>query len=117
MTTATTTTTGNPLTLQVSGDMLGTTDPQIQVFVDGKQAGGTFTISAHHSLGQTQTIQVPGTFDPTVAHQVQVNFINDSWDGQSGDGHDINVYVNSISLNGATINGSTGTNTATNGFV
>src|SRR6185437_5969156 len=28
---------GNPLSLQVSGDMLGGTDPQIQVFVDGQQ--------------------------------------------------------------------------------
>ena len=30
-------TSGNPLTLQVSGDMLNGTDPQIQVFVDGQQ--------------------------------------------------------------------------------
>jgi hypothetical protein len=52
-TTAAATTTasaGNPLTLQVSGDMMGTTDPQIQVFVDGKQVGNaSYDITAHHA--------------------------------------------------------------------
>ena len=46
---------GSGLTLQVSGDMYKG-DPKIQVFVDGHQVGGTFDITAHHSLGQTQTI-------------------------------------------------------------
>jgi hypothetical protein len=110
-------TTSNALTLQVSGDMLNTTDPQIQVFVDGKQVGGTFDVTAHHSQGQTETLQIPGSFDPTVAHQVQVKFLNDAWDGQSGDGHDVNVYVQSISLNGQTLNGSQGANTASNGAI
>jgi hypothetical protein len=110
--------TSSGLTLQVSGDMMGTTDPQIQVFVDGQQVGGTINVTAHHALGQTQTIQIPGTFDPTVAHQVQVKLINDNWDGTSTtDGHDINVYVSSISLNGTVINGSQGVNTANNGAV
>ena len=96
----------NPLTLQVSGDMLNG-DPQIQVFVDGQQVGNaSYDISAHHSQGQTQTIQIAGNFDPTVAHQVQVKFVNDAWDGTSAaDGHDRNVYVSSISLNGMTMNG------------
>ncbi|HEV2187358.1 MAG TPA: carbohydrate-binding domain-containing protein, partial [Stellaceae bacterium] len=101
-TTAATTTAsaGNPLTLQVSGDMLGSTDPQIQVFVDGQQVGdASYDITAHHSQGQTQTIQIAGNFDPTVAHQVQVKLVNDNWDGTATtDGHDINVYVGSISL-------------------
>jgi hypothetical protein len=110
-------TSSNSLTLVVTGDNLHGTDPQIQVFVDGQQAGGTFTITADHSAGQTQTIQVPGNFDPTVAHQVQVKFINDAWDGQSGDGNDINAYVESISLNGTSIAGAHGTNNATNGGV
>jgi hypothetical protein len=99
-----TTSTGTGLTLQVSGDMYQG-DPNIQVFVDGQQVGGTFDITAHHSLGQTQTIQIAGNFDPTVAHQVQVNFINDNNDGLTGDGNDRNVYVSSISLNGTTIQG------------
>jgi Ca-dependent carbohydrate-binding module xylan-binding/Right handed beta helix region len=121
-TTTTTSGTGNGLTLQVSGDMLNGTDPRIQVFVDGQQIGGTYDITAHHSLGQTQTIQIAGNFDPTVAHQVQVKFINDAWDGTaywttgaSPDGHDINAYVESIALNGTTIAGSQGTDAAING--
>jgi hypothetical protein len=108
---------GSGLTLVVTGDNLHGTDPQIQVFVDGTQVGGTFTVTADHSQGQTQTINIPGNFSASAAHQVQVKFINDAWDGQTGDGNDINVYVESISLNGTTIAGSQGTNTASNGLV
>jgi len=96
----------NPLTLRLSGDMYNG-DPQIQVYVDGHQVGGTYDITAHHSLGETQTITIAGNFDPTVAHDVQVQFVNDLWDGSApnADGHDRNVYVSSISLNGTTIQG------------
>jgi hypothetical protein len=108
-----TTTSGNPLTLVVTGDNMAGTDPQIEVFVDGQQVGNsTYTITADHALGQTQTITINGNFDPMAAHQVQIQFINDNWDGQLGDGHDINAYVESISLNGTTIVGAHGTNNA-----
>src|SRR6185312_11402551 len=115
--TGTGTSAGNPLLLQVSGDMLGTTDAQFQVFVDGHQVGNaSYSVTAHHSQGQTQTVEIDGNFDPTVAHQVQVKFLNDNWDGvATTDGHDVNLYVSSISLNGTTINGEQGTNTANNG--
>ncbi|HEV2549946.1 MAG TPA: carbohydrate-binding domain-containing protein, partial [Stellaceae bacterium] len=91
---------GNALTLQVSGDNLNGTDPLIEVFVDGHQVGNsTYTITADHASGQTQTITINSNFDPTVAHQVQIKFINDSWDGTAWwtngtapDGHDVNVY-------------------------
>jgi hypothetical protein len=111
--------TSSGLTLQVSGDMMGTTDPQIQVFVDGQQVGNaSYTVTAHHSQGQTQTIQIAGNFDPTVSHQVQVKFLNDNWDGTATtDGHDVNLYVSSITLNGTVINGSQGVNTANNGAI
>ncbi len=99
-TTGTTTSSGSDtLTLQVSGDQYNG-DPQIEVFVDGQQIGGTYTVTADHSSGQTQTITITGNFNPTVAHQVQVEFVNDAWDGTpwwsegiSPDGHDRNVYV------------------------
>ncbi len=118
-TSGTTTSSGsNALTLQVSGDQYNG-DPQIEVFVDGQQIGGTYTVTADHSSGQTQTITIAGNFNPTVAHQVQVEFVNDAWDGTpwwsegiSPDGHDRNVYVESISLNGETLNGSQGTDPA-----
>ena len=116
-TSSTSTSSSNGLTLQVSGDNMQGTDPQIEVFVDGQQVGGVYTVTADHSQGQTQTIQIAGNFSATAAHQVQIQFINDNWDGQSGDGNDINVYVESISLNGQTIAGVQGTNAATNGVV
>jgi hypothetical protein len=119
----TTSTGSNTLTLQVSGDQYNG-DPQIEVFVDGHEIGGTYTVTADHASGQTQTITITGNFDPTVAHQVQVQFVNDDWDGTSwwsnggsADGHDRNVYVESISLNGQTLNGSQGTDAATNGVL
>ena len=115
--TASTTSSSNGLTLQVSGDNMQGTDPQIEVFVDGQQVGGVYTVTADHSQGQTQTIQIAGNFSATAAHQVQIQFINDNWDGQPGDGNDINVYVKSIALNGQTIAGVQGTNTATNAVV
>jgi Ca-dependent carbohydrate-binding module xylan-binding/Protein of unknown function (DUF1565) len=106
------------LTLQVSGDQYNG-DPQIEVFVDGQQFGGTYTVTADHASGQTQTITITGNFSPSAAHQVQVEFVNDAWDGTSWwtnggspDGHDRNVYVESITLNGQTLNGSQGTDTA-----
>jgi hypothetical protein len=125
-TTGGTTTTGtttsssgsNSLTLQVSGDQYNG-DPQIEVFVDGQQVGGTYTVTADHASGQTQTITISGNFNPDVAHQVQVEFVNDAWDGTSwwtngtgADGHDRNVYIESIALNGQTLNGSQGTDAA-----
>jgi hypothetical protein len=116
-------TSSNSLTLQVSGDEYNG-DPQIQVFVDGQQVGGTYNITADHSSGQMQTIQIAGNFDPSVAHQVQVKFVNDAWDGTSWwsngsgpDGHDLNVYISSISLNGTTLNGSQGIDAANNGVI
>jgi hypothetical protein len=117
-------TSGNPLTLQVSGDNLNGTDPQFQVLVDGQQVGGTYTVTADHASGQTQTITINGNFDPLTAHQVQIQFINDTFDGtswwsngSSPDGHDVNLYVESISLNGTTMTGVQGANGATNGVV
>jgi len=113
----------NTLTLQVSGDQYNG-DPQVEVFVDGQQIGGTYTVTADHASGQTQTITITGNFDPTQAHQVQVEFVNDAWDGTSwwsnggsADGHDRNVYVESIALNGQTLEGSQGADAATNGAV
>jgi hypothetical protein len=105
------------LDLHVSGDMYKG-DPQIQVLVDGKQVGGTYDITAHHSQGQTQEVTINGPFDSTMAHQVQITFVNDAWDGTAAaDGHDRNVYVSGITMNSQNINGSQGTNTATNGVV
>ncbi len=109
----------NPLTLEVSGDDYAG-DPTIEVFVDGTQVGSSlYTVTAVHSSGQWQTITIDGNFVSTVAHQVEVVFTNDDWDGTStANGHDRNVYVESISLNGATLEGSqAASNSAANGAI
>ena len=112
----------NPLTLQVSGDNYNG-DPTIEVFVDGTQVGSSsYTITADHSSGQWQTISINANLNPLVAHQVQVEFTNDNWSGvswwstgASPDGNDVNAYVESISLNGFTLEGNqAASNTATN---
>lgn len=100
------------LTLHISGDQYAG-DPEVQVFVDGQQIGGTQDIQASHSQAQWQDITLKGNFDPNVDHQVQVKFINDAWDGNLGNGHDRNVYVGSVTVGDHAIAGqNTTSNTA-----
>jgi beta-glucanase (GH16 family) len=97
------------LTLHVSADrFLG--DPQFTVKVDGVQLGGTQSTDAAHGQGLWDDITLTGNFG-IGAHQVDVTFVNDAWDGTGvGDGHDRNLYVGSISLDGQTYQaGSSGT--------
>ena len=103
------------LTLRVSGDHYAG-DPQFQVFVDGSQVGGTQSVTAVHANSQWQDISVSGNFDPNAAHHVEVRFINDAWDGGSGEGHDRNLYVGSITVGTQVIAGTNATsNTASYG--
>jgi len=89
------------LVLHVSADRyLG--DPQFTVKVDGVQIGGTQSTDASHTMGSWDDITLTGSFG-SGAHQVDVSFINDAWDGKGvGDGHDRNLYVGSITLDGQT---------------
>ena len=103
------------LSLHVSGDHYAG-DPQVQVFVDGSQVGGTQTVTAVHANSQWQDITAFGNFDPNGPHHVEVRFINDAWDGRGGEGHDRNVYVGSITLGTQVIAGTNATsNTASYG--
>jgi beta-glucanase (GH16 family)/glutaredoxin len=104
------------LTLHMSADHYAG-DPQFQVFVDGKQVGGTQSVQAVHANGQWQDITVAGDFDPATAQNVEVRFINDAWDGHLGEGHDRNLYVGGLSIDGQSIAGThTVSNTASNGY-
>src|SRR5262249_26485455 len=48
---------------------------------------------------------------------VEVRFINDGWDGQLGEGHDRNLYISSLIIDGETIDGTQLVrNTASNGY-
>ncbi|NVN30607.1 hypothetical protein HUK83_09730, partial [Endobacter medicaginis] len=92
------------LVLNVSADVWKQ-GPQFTVYVDGKQYGGVYSTSALKSTGASQNIVITGSFGvgsgTNGAHQVSVNFLNDAYG--SGAGQDINLYVNSITLDGATV--------------
>lgn len=90
------------LTFRVSEDAWTYhSDAQFVVKVDGQQVGGVLTTHALHSTGAYDDISLKGNFAD--AHQVTVEFINDQY---GGSGQDVNLYVNSISLNGQSIQGS-----------
>ena len=73
-------------------------DAQFTVAVDGKQAGGTYTATASHAAGQSASVAVAGSYGAG-QHSVVVTFTNDAY---GGPGLDRNLYLNSVSLNGAT---------------
>jgi hypothetical protein len=99
------------ISLRVSGDQwLG--DPQFIVNVDGHQIGGIQDVSAPHSHGKWQTITLTGNFG--VAHEVELQFINDAWGGSPG--ADRNLYVDYIDVNGHRYQGEAANNGATAGL-
>jgi hypothetical protein len=84
--------------LNISGDAyLGS--PQFTVTVDGTQIGGTLTADANHSLGESQTFNLLGSFG-SGPHTVAVQYTNDLY---GGTGQDRNLYVDSIRTNGETL--------------
>jgi hypothetical protein len=104
------------VTLRVSGDH-NAGDPQFQLFVDGKQVGGTYGVQAVFSSGQWQEISVPGSIDPSVAHKVEVKFVNDlSGEGGVGEGFDRNLFVDWIEVGGTRYEGERAGNTAALGY-
>jgi beta-glucanase (GH16 family) len=96
--TAVTTGTGSDtLVLGMSEDAYNG-DAQFTVSVDGKQLGGTFTTTALHTAGASQSFTFKGDW-AVGAHAVAVNFLNDGYGGTATT--DRNLYVNSVSYNGA----------------
>ena len=69
--------------------------PQFKVYINGVQVGDTQTVSASNALGQTQNFTLTGNF--SAAQTVDVEFIND---GATPLGGDINLFVNSMTLDG-----------------
>jgi beta-glucanase (GH16 family) len=74
-------------------------DAQFTVTVDGHQLGRSQYSTAIHVNGQTEAFTFTGQFGAG-SHQVVVSFLNDAWDGTSGNGHDRNLYVDSITYDG-----------------
>jgi Ca2+-binding RTX toxin-like protein len=75
-------------------------DAQFTVKVDGVQIGGTLTAKATHALGHSDTFTLKGDWGHT-AHKVEVNFINDAWNGNAVE--DRNLYVDGMSYNGTAV--------------
>jgi len=84
------------MVLHVSADSWNGS-PQFLVSVDGKQQGGTQTVTASHTGGQTQDTSLSGAFGLGL-HDVAITFLNDAWGGTPST--DRNLYVDSIDDNG-----------------
>ncbi|TCZ64516.1 carbohydrate-binding domain-containing protein, partial [Roseicella aquatilis] len=75
-------------------------DAQFTVKVDGVQVGGTLTAAALHTAGLSDTITIKGDWGAGT-HNVVVTFVNDAWGGSAA--ADRNLYLESVSYNGATL--------------
>ncbi len=76
-------------------------DAQFTVSVDGKQVGGAFTATALHAAGQSQEVDLSGSWGKG-AHIVTVNFLN----GGTANA-DRNLYVTGASYDGVAQTGAT----------
>ena len=76
-------------------------DAQFTVRIDGTQIGGTMTVTASHSAGQTQVLDIDGTFGAG-KHTVAIDFLNDLYSPGIGDR---NLYLNSSSFDDKPITG------------
>ena len=87
------------LALQVSEDAWQG-DAQFTVSIDGNQVGGTQTATASHGAGQTQAVNVLGTFGAG-SHLATINFLNDAWGGTLAT--DRNLYVAGATVDGTSV--------------
>lgn len=65
--------------------------------VDGKQVGGTNTVTARHDLGQTQVFNFTASLLPG-AHTLGIDFLNDAYGGTPS--KDRNLWDNQVSVDG-----------------
>lgn len=77
---------------------------QYTVSVDGVQQGGVRTASALHGSGDADVVEITGSWG-NGSHTASVAFVNDDWGGTPST--DRNLYVESISYDGASIGGDT----------
>lgn len=97
-----------PITLSVSEDGWKG-DAQFVVLANGRQVGGVRTATANHSKGNRENVTPTSDFDG-IPETLTVCFLNDAWGGTAAT--DRNLYVNSVSVNGTTYNGSSASNAA-----
>ena len=78
-------------------------DAQFTISVNGQQIGGVQTVTAQRVYGQSQNFVLNGDFSS--ARAVGITFLNDLYAGAPT--LDRNLYVNSATLDGASVAGST----------
>ncbi|WP_207791821.1 carbohydrate-binding domain-containing protein [Siccirubricoccus phaeus] len=93
------------LVLKISQDAYDG-NAQYTISVDGRQIGGTQSVSAASEFGTgvTDTVTVKGNWAPG-SHAVEINFLNDFFDGTPG--HDRNLHIEDATYNGADVPGGT----------
>ena len=79
-------------------------DAQFTVSIDGSQVGGTYTATASQAAKQSQAITISTSLSPG-PHQVGISFVNG--DTGSSATTERRLYLDSATLNGNTISGST----------
>ena len=79
-------------------------DAHFRVAIDGQQLGTTFTATASHASGASQSFTFRGDW-AIGRHTVALNFLNDAYGGSPS--LDRNLYVNSISYDGTNTTQST----------
>ncbi len=90
------------LVLQMSEDAYQG-NAEFTVAINGQQIGGVQTVAAIHGSGQSQSFDVLGNFS-SGTQTATITFLNDDYGGSPA--LDRNLYVNSATINGQTITGS-----------
>lgn len=72
-------------------------DAQFTVSVDGKQVGGTYTVSSLYGSEGVDTLTLLGNWGSS-AHTVAINYLNDQYDKATG--QDANLAIMGASFNG-----------------
>lgn len=75
---------------------------QYVVRLDGQQIGGTFTASAAHGSGESDTLTLQGDW-AAGPHQVEIAFLNDDYGGTPAT--DRNLHLDGASYNGTAVAG------------
>ncbi|MGY2051393.1 carbohydrate-binding domain-containing protein [Methylobacterium sp. JK268] len=95
------------LTLRVAEDAYQG-DAVMEVYVDGQRVDSQ-AVTARHAAGQWQDITLTGAFAAN-PQSVEVRFVNDAWGGTADT--DRNLYVQSLTIGGTTLQAAQGRNGA-----
>lgn len=101
------------LTLKIAQDAY-VGNARYQVFVDGKQVGGTFEALASRRDGASDTVTLKGDWG-SGAHDIAIKYVNDARNAADTTFvQDRNLYVNGVTYNGVVVS-DTRTNMFSNG--